>query len=208
MGFEKGHVQRWRRPFVLCLAVIFVLAAASCAARPTPAPRPVLRPTDTPAPTATATPTRTPEPLPTLTPTPTPTPQYLITTITAGETVELGDLALTVSRVLTPTLDAPPAAEEGRQLVLLDVAIQNTGDRVVGINSGRELVLKDSTDQAYKISAAATAAVGGTTLDVDLAPGETVRGRIAFDVPAEAGELTLAFGADKFGAGRILVRLP
>lgn len=208
MGPEQGRTQRRRRPFVLCLAVIIVLAASACTARATPTPRPVLRPTDTPAPTATATPTRTPEPLPTLTPTPTPTPPYQITTIDAGETLTLGGLTLTVSRVLTATLDAPPVAEEGRQLVLLDVAIQNTGDRVVSINSGRELVLKDSADQVYKISAAATAAAGGTTLDVDLAPGETVRGRIAFDAPAEAGELTLAFGADKFGAGRVLVRLP
>jgi hypothetical protein len=168
----------------------------------------VLRPTDTPAPTATATPTRTPEPLPTLTPTPTPTPSYLITTIDAGQTVELGDLALTVSRALTPTLDAPPAAEEGRQLVLLDVVIQNTGDRVVSIDPARELVLKDSANQVYKISAAASDAVGGTALDVDLAPGETVRARIGFDVPAEAGDLTLSFSADKFGAGRIFVRLP
>jgi hypothetical protein len=208
MGSKKGQLQRRQRLFALCLAVIVTLAAASCAARPTPVPRPALRPTDTPAPTMTPTPTRTPEPLPTLTPTPTPTPPYLITTIAAGESIELGDLALTVSRVLTPTLDAAPAAEPGRQLVLLDVAIQNTGDRVVGINSARELVLKDSADQVYKISAAAVAAVGGTTLDVDLAPGETVRARIGFDVPAEAGDLTLAFGADKFRAGRIFVRLP
>jgi hypothetical protein len=208
MGSKKGQLQRWRRYFVLCLAVIFVLAAASCVPRRTPAPRPELRPTDTPAPTMTPTPTRTPEPLPTLTPTPTATPPYLITTITAGETVELGDLVLAVTRVLTPTLDAPPAAEEGRQLVLLDVAIQNAGDRVVSINSARELVLKDSADQVYKISPAAVAAVGGTTLDVDLAPGETVRARIGFDVPADAGDLMLSFGADKFRAGRIFVRLP
>ncbi|HSN74941.1 MAG TPA: DUF4352 domain-containing protein [Anaerolineae bacterium] len=208
MGFEKGHMPRRRRLFVLCLAVIFALAAASCAARSTPVPRPELRPTDTPAPTMTPTPTRTPEPLPTLTPTPTPTPPYLITTIAAGETIALGDLVLTVSRVLTPTLDEAPAAEAGRQLVLLDVAIQNAGDRVVGINSARELVLKDSADQVYKIGPAAVAAVGGTTLDVDLAPGETVRARIGFDVPAEAGDLMLSFGADKFGAGRIFVRLP
>lgn len=208
MGTEKGHVRRWRRLCMLCLAVIFVLA--SCVSRPTPVPRPALRPTDTPAPTATPTPTQTQEllPLPTLTPTPTPTPSYLITTIAAGETVALGDLVLTVGRALTSTLDAPPAAEEGRQVVLLDVAIQNTGDRVVSIDSARELVLKDSADQIYKISPAAVAAVGGTTLDVDLAPGEAVRARIGFDVPVETGELTLSFAADKFNAGRILVRVP
>ncbi|MFZ2486581.1 MAG: DUF4352 domain-containing protein [Anaerolineae bacterium] len=132
----------------------------------------------------------------------------MITTIADGQTLSLGNLELTVSRVLTSTLATPPVVEEGRQLVILDVVIQNTGNSVVSINSGRELVLKDSTNQVYKINPAAVTAVEGTTLDIDLAPGETVRGRTGFDVPAQAGELTLVFSADKFAAGRILVSLP
>jgi hypothetical protein len=146
---------------------------------------------------------------------PTATPSYLITTVTAGETIEVGDLLLTVTRIpwaentpVPETGDVVPEPQPARQLVLLDLTIQNTGERVVGINSTRELILKDSTDQVYRISAAALATIGGTTPDVDLAPGETIRAQLGFDVPVEANDLVLSFAADRFNAGRIFIRLP
>lgn len=212
----KTHRQRGQVLSVLGAAVLLLFASAGCLPRREPAPLPTLRPTSTPAPTATPTATWTPVPLPTAGPLPTATPSYLITTVTAGETVEIGDLVLTVTRIpWTPNTPTPPAvgdaeaaAEPERQLVLLDLTIQNAGQRVVGINSARELVLKDSTDQVYRISAAALAAIGGTTPDVDLAPGETIRAQVGFDVPASASDLVLSFSADRFNAGRIFVRLP
>jgi hypothetical protein len=215
MTSNRSHRQRWQPLSVLGAAALLLLASAGCLPRRTPAPLPTLPPTATPAPTATPTATWTPVPLPTPGPLPTATPSYLITTVTAGETVEIGDLLLTVTRI--PWVDNTPVPDTGeadaelqpaRQLVLLDLTIQNSGERVVGINSARELVLKDSTDQVYRISSAALAAIGGTTPDVDLAPGETIRAQAGFDVPAGASELVLSFSADKFNAGRIFVRLP
>jgi hypothetical protein len=203
MRFELKPNQR-QRMVLVALAAALVLAGASCFSAATPAPLPALRPTNTPASTATPTPTRTPAPLPTLTPTPTSTPPYQITTLAAGETLALGDLVLTVA----PIAGAAPAAQQGRQLVLLSLAIQNVGEQLVSINAARDLVLKDGADQFYKISAAAVAAIRGTTPDVDLTPGETVRAQIGFDVPAEARDLVLSFAADRFRAGRIFVRLP
>lgn len=213
MRLEPDRVQRRSQLlFGLCVAVIFVMVTSSCTSKSPPVVSlPTPRLTETPAPTATIPiPTPTSEPLPTLAATvmPTTTPVYLITTITAGEPLALGDLVLTVSKVLTSTLDTPLVADEGRQTVVLDVVIQNTGNNLVSIDSDRELVLKDSSNQVYKINTAIVAAVQGTTLDVDLAPGETIWGRVGFDVPDEARELMLAFGADKFRAGRIQVRLP
>jgi hypothetical protein len=222
------HRQRWQAISVLSAALLLLVASAGCLPRRTPAPLPTLPPTSTPAPTSTPTATWTPVPLPTPGPLPTATPSYLITTVTAGETIEVGDLVLTVTRIpwseIAPAPPAEagepdPAAEAGdaaptptpeprRQLVLLELTIQNAGERVVGINSARELILKDSTDQVYRISAAALAAIGGTTPDVDLAPGETIRAQLGFDVPVEASDLTLSFAADRFNAGRIFVRLP
>jgi hypothetical protein len=145
-------------------------------------------------------------PLPTPGAVPTATPSYLITTVTAGETIEVGDLIMTVTQITSAA--SAPNPETGRQLVLLDLTIKNAGERVVGINAVRELILKDSTDQVYKISAAALAAMGGTTPDVDLAPDETIRAQVGFDVPADANDLMLSFAADKFDAGRIFIRLP
>jgi hypothetical protein len=191
---------------LLGAAVLLLFTAAACPSRSTPAPLPTLPPTSTPAPTATSTATWTPVPLPTPGPLPTATPSYLITTATAGETIEVGDLILTVTPITSAASDPNP--ETGRRLVLLDLTIQNTGERVAGINSVRELILKDSTEQVYRISAAALAAIGGTTPDVDLAPGETIRAQLGFDVPVEASDLTLSFAADRFDAGRIFIELP
>ena len=211
------HRQRRQAFSVLGAAVLLLFSATACPSRSTPVPLPTLPPTSTPAPTATPTATWTPIPFPTPGPVPTATPSYLITTVSAGETVEIGDLVLTVTRIpWTPNTPTPPAegdaqataAEPARQLVLLDLTIQNTGDLVVGINAARELVLKDSTDQVYRISPAALATIGGTTPDVDLAPGETIRAQLGFDVPVSASDLMLSFAADKFNAGRIFVRLP
>ncbi|MFZ2360468.1 MAG: DUF4352 domain-containing protein [Anaerolineae bacterium] len=211
------HRQRRQAFSVLGAAVLLLFSATACPSRSTPVPLPTLPPTSTPAPTATPTATWTPIPFPTPGPVPTATPSYLITTVSAGETVEIGDLVLTVTRIpWAPNTPTPPAegdaqataAEPTRQLVLLDLTIQNAGDLVVGINSARELVLKDNTDQVYRISPAALATIGGTTPDVDLAPGETIRAQLGFDVPVSASDLMLSFAADKFNAGRIFVRLP
>lgn len=212
MTSNRSHRQRWQSLSVLGAAMLLLFTAAACPSRSTPAPLPTLPPTSTPAPTSTPTATWTPVPLPTPGPLPTATPSYLITTAIAGETVEVGDLVLTITRlpwVQNPaTGDADPEPQPARQLVLLDLTIQNVGERVVGINSARELILKDSTDQVYKISPAALASIGGTTPDVDLAPGETIRAQLGFDVPAEARDLVLSFAADRFDAGRIFIQLP
>ncbi len=200
-------LRRRRQAFsVLSVAALMLITLAACPSRSTPAPLPTLPPTSTPAPSATPTPTWTPAPRPTSGPLPTATPSYLVTTVAAGETIEVGDLVLTVTQIPAPASETD--AEAGRQLVLLDLTIQNVSDRVIGINSARELILKDSSDQVYRISAAALAAIEGTTPDVDLAPNEVIRAQVGFSVPAEASGLTLSFAADKFNAGRIFVRLP
>lgn len=208
MNLRKGRsALAWRRLRATCAAAALVLATGACFSTPTPVPIPTLLPTPTLEPTATPVPTRTATPRPTATATPTATPAYLITTAAVGETVTVGDLVLTVTQIVSPTVDAP-GPEAGRQFVLLELTIQNSGDHVIGINPARDMIMKDGSDQIYKISSAAMAASGGTTPDVDLAPGETIRAQIGFSVPLEVGGLQLAFGADRFKAGKIFIRLP
>lgn len=197
------HRHPWRTFSVLGAAALLILTSAGCLPRPTPAPLPTLRPTSTPVPSVTQAPTNTPAPR---LPTPTPTPAYLITTVDLGETIELGDLVLTLAPI--PPISEAFTPAEGRRFVLLDLTIQNVGERVAGINAGRDLVLKDDTQQIYRINPAAVAATGGATPDVDLAPGEIIRAQIGFDVPLSARNLVLSFAADRFDAGRIFIRLP
>ena len=206
MGLAKGQSHRRRRLFAQGIAAVWVFAGASCFATPTPAPRPPLRLLGTPAPAATALPTRSPEPLPALPRTPTPVPSYPITTTAVGETIAVGDLVMTVIPLPAPDTALDP--ETGRRLVLLDLTIRNVGKRLVGINAARELVLKDNKDQVYQISPEAVAAIRGTIPDVDVAPGETIRAQVGFEVPIDSSGLVLTFGADKFQAGKIFVQLP
>ncbi len=196
----------WSALGVMGAALLLLFSSAACLPRRTPVPLPTLPPTSTPAPSPTPTATWTPAPRPTETPTATPTPPYPITTVNMGETITLADLVMTVNEITGAA--AEPNPETGRRFVLLDLTIQNSGERVVGISSARDLILKDGVDQIYRISSAAVAAIQGTTPDVDIAPGETIRAQAGFDVPAEASGLILSFSADKFGAGRVFIQLP
>ena len=209
MNLRKGRSpSAWRRLRALSMAAVLVLATGACFSTPTPVPIPTLLPTPTPQPTAPPTATWTPTPRPPATATPTSTPPYLITTVPLGTTAVVGDLVLTATQIISPTGALPSEEESGVRFVLLDLTVKNEGDRVIGINSGRELILKDGDEQIYKISARAVAATGGTTPDVDLAPGETIRAQVGFEVPVDAGGLVLSFAADKFRAGRIFISLP
>lgn len=187
-------------------AALLVIVGAACSSTPAPTPLVLRQPTSTVRPTATSLPVSTPVSFATLTPTPPPTPAYLVTTISAGEDIELGDLALRVTPILTT--DALAAVQPGRQLVLLDITIQNKGEKLVSINAARDIVLKDGSDRFYKISPAAVVTSRGTTPDVDLIPGEIVRTQAGFYIPLDADTLTFSFAADKFKAGRVFVRLP
>lgn len=85
--------------------------------------------------------------------------------------------------------------------------MQNTGDQLVSINATRDFVLNGSANQVYQIDTAAVNAIKGTIPDVDLTPGEIIRAQLGFNVPADAGDLTLSFAADEFRAGKIFVHL-
>lgn len=211
MDFIKKY-KRYQQTIQLGITVAFLLTNAGCFSTPTPAALPTLQLTSTPTAVA-ATPTTTPThsssvllPTPTLTPIPTLEPIYQSTTITAGETFALGDLVLTVT--LVPTTTVIPTAQPGRQLVFLDMVIQNTGEQLVSINADEDFILKDNTNRFYRIDTAAVTAIRGTVPNINLMPGETIRAQLGFNVPANVNGLTLSFAADKFKAGRIFVGLP
>ncbi len=188
----------------LILAVLAVIASTACSSKSPSAQLPKLRPSPTPAATATPMPTGTR--VIRSTPALAASSSYPITTVNLDETVTVGDLVLNVAEI--PATAVSSAPQPGRQWVLLTLMMQNIGEQLVSINTARDLMLKDSANRFYKIALPAVAAIRGTAPDVDLAPGETVRAQLGFDVPAEARELVLSFAADKFKAGRIFITLP
>lgn len=187
----------------LLLGVMLVTAAllAGCGDDFAPMPTPTRAPTRTPTMIPTRPPTATPAPKPTATP-------YPLLEGNVGQPVEAGKLILVVNSVISPTVDAKTGPAAGNRFVVLDLAIQNTGDTAVPITVSREMVLKDSTDQIYKVSARAVAAVRGATPDVNLAPGERIVAQVGYEVPLSATGLVFTFSADRFGTGKVFVQLP
>ena len=146
-------------------------------------------------------------PTPTRTPVPTPTP-YPLVTGTISETVTSGSLAIMINKVITPEVDPKSGPAAGYRFIVLDLGIQNTGKVAAQITVAREIILKDNTDQIYKVSAKATAAVLGVTPDVTLAPDERIRAQVGFEVPISAEGLVFTFLADRFAGGKIFISLP
>jgi hypothetical protein len=71
-----------------------------------------------------------------------------------------------------------------------------------------QMKLKDDTGQQYGIDLLAATAAGGSAPEGELAPGETVRGPVGFQVPADATDLIFVFDGNLFGSGKVFVRLP
>ena len=56
-------------------------------------------------------------------------------------------------------------------------------------------MLKDRTDQIYKVSAKATTAARGTLPDMTLAPGEQIVAQVGYEVPVTATGLVFTFAS-------------
>ncbi len=156
-----------------------------------------------PLPTATA----TKVPAPTATPKPTATP-YPITTAGISETIQVGDLQMVVGDLQFPPGTGSSGPAQGNVFIAFTMQITNTGSLAVTITPSQQMILKDSTAQIYKYSVKATQAITGTLPDLTLAPGETIKAQIGYEIPQAASGLQFTFAADRFGAGKVFVNLP
>lgn len=129
-------------------------------------------------------------------------------TFAVGDVIEIGDLSLTVHGVTFPTGDEFTQPDEDQRFVVVDVAVENRTDATQNISSLLQMELKDATGQAYDVDLMAQVASGGTSPDGELAPGETLRGQVGFQVPSDATGLVFVFDGDIFGAGKVFVGLP
>lgn len=130
------------------------------------------------------------------------------TTFAVGDIVEIGDLTLTVNEVTSPPGNEFNKPNAGNKFIVVDVTLENKGAEAKGISSMVQMYLKDATGQKYNLDFSASMASGGTTPDVEIAPGEKIRGQVGFQVPENAQGLIFAFDADVFGYGKVFVTLP
>lgn len=129
-------------------------------------------------------------------------------TFAVGDVIEIGDLGLIVHGVTFPTGDDFTQPDAGNRFVVVDVAVENRTDSAQAISSMLQMQLKDATGQLYDVDLMAQVASGGTSPDGELAPGETLRGQVGFQVPADATNLIFVFDGDFLGAGKAFVALP
>jgi hypothetical protein len=123
-----------------------------------------------------------------------------------GESVKLGDWAVTVNGVQNPftssnAFDEPKA---GKKFVAVDISAQNNGDKSQTVSSLLCFSLVDSTGQKYDqaLVVGAPAAPNG-----DIAPGETTRGTIVYEVPENATGLQEKFKCSLFSSGSATINL-
>jgi hypothetical protein len=128
-------------------------------------------------------------------------------TFAIGDVIQIGDSTLTVNsadEVPGSTYNKP---DTGNKFIVVDLTIQNNSSDSAAISSLLQMSLKDSTGQKYEVDLMAQVASGGTSPDGELAPGEKVRGQVAFQVPEDATGLVFVFDADVFGTGKVFVSL-
>lgn len=123
----------------------------------------------------------------------------------AGAPVDLGELVVTVHEASSPPASGYDAPDAGSIFFAVDLSIENQGRRAVTISPSRQMALKDAVGRVYDVECRISAE---TLAEGQLAPGETVRGQVGFQVPAGTEGLMFVFEPEEFGQPKLLVELP
>lgn len=111
-----------------------------------------------------------------------------------GQAVKVGDFTVTVHKMTYPYSSDMDTPDSGKAYVLLDVEVKNNSGSSQAFSSMMQLGLKDSTNTTYDETIVLGA--NGAPPDGNLAAGESLRGPVAFEVPAGAKGLQFSFISD------------
>lgn len=125
-----------------------------------------------------------------------------------GEAISAGDLTITVNGVETPEGAQFAQPNAGNRFVVVDLSITNTGNQAANVSTLLQMKLKDATGRQYNLDLMATTAASGAAPEGELAPGETLRGPVGFQVPGDAEGLAFVFNGNVFSGGKVFVQLP
>lgn len=125
-------------------------------------------------------------------------------TFKLGETVKMGELAITVhsKRIAKGGEFIRPA--QGNVWLIAEATIENLGNKAAAISSLMMFKLADA--QGYNYNVTIGPDLKGQ-LDGELAPGRKMRGEVAFEIPADATGLELIFEPNIFGFGQAMFKL-
>ena len=124
-----------------------------------------------------------------------------------GDVVAIGDNVLVVlgwENVPASDFSAPDA---GKKFVAVELLIVNKSQSAMSISTLLQMSMKDDTSQKYDADFMASMAIGGSSVDGELAAGEKLRGKVGFQIPENAQGLQFVFDASVFGTGKVFVDL-
>ena len=162
---------------------------------------------ETPELVATADRTTPPVPAPQATVPPLPTTTLRAESFNIGDTVQLGDLQITVHGVRAGLGDRFWIPREGHYYVYVDVGFRNTGTESHVVSSLLQIELRDIDGFSYSIDLGATAAAEKSSPDGEIAPGGILRGEIGYQIPITARGLTWHFSGELFLLGQAIFSL-
>lgn len=122
-----------------------------------------------------------------------PVPQATQEAAKVGETVERANLAASVLARNLNFVNPNPAIkpDPGKKFVVVEFKLTNKDTRAVTVSAARQFKLKDSTEARYEVSP--KGAPDPKFPDGTVAPGQTVSGWIAFQVPQDSTGFRLLF---------------
>lgn len=125
-------------------------------------------------------------------------------TFNVGDTVALGDWAVTVNGVTDPFTSSNQFDTPQGRYVGVDTTVANNSDSPATVSSLMCFELRDSTGRTYN---QALVAGGGAAPDGEVDPGGVLRGDLYYDVPTDVSGLQLRFKCDLFSSGSAVINL-
>jgi hypothetical protein len=111
-----------------------------------------------------------------------------------GQQVKVGDFTVVVHKVTYPYSNEEDQPDAGKSYLLLDVEVTNNSGKAQDFSSGLQFGLKDGSNNTYN----ETIVVGadGNAPDGSIAAGTSLRGPVAFQIPAGDKGLKFSFMGD------------
>ena len=198
-------MRRFRYLTYIVVAILTLFATMGCDPEE---PELVATAVPTDNPTSMPDPKVTAEPVPTgraANPQPTASPQFQVFNV--GDTVRLGDLHITVNSVRASLGDNFFTPEEGNYFIYVDVTFRNEGNKPEVVSTLLSMEIRDAEGRSYDVDLSAVAAADSPSPDGEIAPGDTIRGEVGYQLPASATDLTWRFSGDIFRLGQAVFSL-
>jgi len=121
-----------------------------------------------------------------------------------GDSIKAGNLIFTVNSTRIDEGGDFIKPKDGYIYYIIDVTVENTGDKSESVSSLMMFKLFDSDGYNYNIT------IGPETkgsVDGEISSGRKLRGELVFEIPEDAEGLELEIDPSLFGSGQIIVKL-